>query len=190
MRRVALAVLLLAGCVSTPRVPQISRPEAARADYLAAHANWAFNGRIAYSQAGRGGTAQVHWQQAGTVSEVWMRAPLALGSVHLRFDAYQAQMLDATGRPLKSGSPEALLAELLQIAPPLPDFATGLRAYWPDSPALTAAAADGAVTVADWSWRYPVWQEAPVRLPGTIELQRDATRLRFVIDQWQELPHE
>lgn len=190
MKYAAIAiVLILAGCVSVPERANFEHNEAARTLYLVKHTNWAFNGRLAYSHEGKGGSAQIQWQQKGSVSDLRISAPLALGSVHIRFDADTAQMFDASGRELRSGKPDELLAQLLQIPMPAGDLASGVRAFWPESPEQTASAALGAVTLADWSWSYTNWREEPVRLPGKIEIQRGQTRLRIIIDQWRELPH-
>ncbi len=189
MRLLALLVLLLsAGCVSVPDRTDVARLEAARVQYLAEHPNWAFSGRMAYSHSGKGGSAQIQWQQNGGVSDVRISAPLAMGSVRIRFDTDNAQILDASGRELRSGQPEALLAEHLQIPVPTNELANGLRAFWPESPDQTASAAAGEVVIADWSWRYESWRDAPVRLPGKIEVERGQTRLRVMIDQWREIP--
>jgi outer membrane lipoprotein LolB len=181
-------LLMLAGCVSVPSGPDVVRRELERTQYLAEHTNWTFSGRMAYSHEGKGGSAQMQWQQNGDVSDLRINAPLAMGSVRIRFDADTAQIFDASGRELRSGKPDVLLAELLQAPIPTGDLVSGLRAFWPESPEQTASAELGAVTLADWSWNYTNWRAEPVRLPGKIEIQRGQTRLRIIIDQWRDLP--
>jgi outer membrane lipoprotein LolB len=182
-------LLLLAGCVSVPSGTDFARRETERTQYLATHTHWSFSGRMAYSHEGKGGSAQIQWQQNGGVSNVRISAPLAMGSVRIRFDADKAQVFDASGRELRSGMPDVLLAELLQVPIPTGDLVSGLRAFWPQSPEQNATAAQGELTLADWSWNYANWREEPVRLPGKIEAQRGQTRLRIIIDQWRELPN-
>ncbi len=190
MKYAAIAMLLmLAGCVSVPINPDVGQRETERTQYLSAHTHWSFSGRMAYSHEGKGGSAQIQWQQNGGVSDLRISAPLALGSVRIRFDANNAQMFDATGRELRSGKTDELLEQLLQVPMPAGDLANGLRAFWPESPEQTASAALGAITLADWSWNYTNWRDEPVRLPGKIEIQRGQTRLRIIIDQWRELPN-
>lgn len=183
-------LLLLAGCVSVADRPNPFQNEAERVEYLKANANWAFTGRLAYAHAGKGGSARIRWQQNGEISDIRVAGPLAMGSAHLRLNADQAYFLDAGGQPVKSGPPEALLAEFLQIPGPLPALPEGLRAFWPENPQWNASASAGSVRIADWSWHYAEWREEPVRLPGTVVVERGQTRLRLVIDQWQELPHD
>jgi outer membrane lipoprotein LolB len=183
-----LLCLFLAGCVSVPRQTDDAIQDDERAQYLVEHANWTFNGRMAYAHEGKGGSAQIQWQQNGRVSDVHISAPLVMGSVRIRFDADNAQVFDASGRQLRSGKPEAILQELLQIPMPSSDLASGLRAFWPQSPEQSASAVLGVVEIADWSWRYADWRDEPVRLPGKIEIHRGQTRIRIVIDKWRELP--
>ena len=183
-------LLLLAGCASVANRPNPVQNEAERVEYLKAHANWAFTGRLAYAHAGKGGSARIRWQQNGEVSDIRVTGPLAMGSTHLRVNAGQAQILDAGGQPVKSGPSEALLAELLQIPGPLPALHQGLRAYWPENPEWNASASAGSVRIADWDWQYAEWRDEPVRLPGTVVVERGQTRLRLVIDQWQVQPHD
>ncbi len=183
-------LLLLSGCLSVANRQNSSQSEAQRTSYLAAHDDWAFSGRLAFAHAGKGGSARIRWRQNGDTSDVQISGPLAMGSAHLRFNAIQAQVLDAAGQPVKTGTPEALLAELLQVPAPLPALPQGLRAFWPDMPERDAAASAGTLRIAEWSWRYADWRNEPVRLPGQIEIERGQTRLRLVIDQWQELPRD
>lgn len=190
MKYAAIAMLLmLAGCVSVPSGLNVGMREAERTQYLASHTHWSFSGRMAYSHEGKGGSAQIQWQQNGGVSDLRISAPLAMGSVRIRFDDVKAQLFDASGRELRSGKPDVLLAELLQAPIPTGDLVSGLRAFWPKSPEQTASAALGVITLADWSWNYTNWRDEPVRLPGKIEIQRGQTRLRIIIDQWRELPN-
>ncbi len=182
-------LLFLAGCISAPIQTDTPKLDAARVQYLTAHANWAFSGRMAYSHEGKGGTAHIQWQQTGSVSDVRISAPLAIGSVRIRFDADNAQLFDANGRELRAGKTEALLQELLQMPMPSGELVNGLRAFWPQSPEQNATAAQGELTLADWTWSYANWRSEPIRLPGKIEIHRGQTRLRIVIDQWRELPN-
>ncbi len=191
MKYAALSLLLfLVACVSVPHQPDVVNRDAVRAHYLAEHINWSFNGRIAYSHEGKGGSAQIQWQQNGAVSDVRISAPLAMGSVRIRFDTDSAQLFDANGRQLRVGKTDVMLRELLQMPMPSSNLASSLRAFWPESPEQNASAALGVVAIADWSWNYTSWRNEPVRLPGKIEIQRDQTRLRIIIDQWRELPDD
>ena len=185
-----ILLLALAACASVPERADNAEREAARERYLSAQTDWAFNGRLAYSHDGKGGSAKIQWRQSGPVSDVRIDAPLALGSVRLRLEGDMARVFDASGRELKSGRPEVLLEELLQMPMPSGDWVGGLRAYWAMAPELTSVASQGRVDMADWSWRYEQWRDEPVRLPVKIEITRPGSRVRIVVDQWQGVSGE
>lgn len=186
----SLGLLLLVSCVSVPERKHVSENEADRARFLSEQSDWAFSGRIAYSNAGQGGSAQLQWQQRGSVSEIRISAPLALASVRIRVDGLHAQVLDSSGRVLQTGKPDELLQTWLPVPIPMDDLVPGLRAFWPESSVLTQAAARGKVEISNWLWQYTQWHNEPVRLPTKIEISREDTRLRLVIDHWQDLPHD
>jgi outer membrane lipoprotein LolB len=183
-------VLLLSACASVPD-PHTPAPDAAvREAFLASHPDWRIEGRVAYSHQGKGGSARLVWLQDGEQADVRLTAPLAAGSVHIRLSRDSAEIIDADGRLLAQGTPESVFMQVLQSPVPTNALPAGLRAFWPDLPPLTEAALTGSVTVDGWRWQYLEWQDAPVRLPRKIELTRAETRLRILIDVWQELPHD
>ena len=183
-------VLLLSACASVPN-PRTPAPDAAvRESFLSSHPDWRIEGRVAYSHLGKGGSARIVWQQDGEQADVRLTAPLAVGSVHIRLSPDSAQILDADGRLLAQGTPDSVFMQALHTPVPTSGLAAGLRAFWPDLPQLSEAAMTGSVAVDGWRWQYLEWQDAPVRLPRKIELTRGETRLRILIDVWQELPHD
>ena len=157
-----------------------------REAFLAAHPVWRIEGRVAYSHLGKGGSARMEWRQDGDLSDVRLTAPMAAGSARIRLSPDSAQIFAADGRLLAQGTPDSVFMQALQTPVPAAGLTAGLRAYWPDMPESTAAALAGSVTVDGWQWRYLEWQQAPVRLPRKIELTRGETRLRILIDAWQE----
>ncbi|MFM6988570.1 MAG: outer membrane lipoprotein LolB [Arenimonas sp.] len=187
MRLLCLCALLALGaCRSVPErgvpAPSMAGREALLADQTA----WGFTGRVAYSQAGQGGSARIDWQQTGAVSEVRLSGPLAAGSVRLRVEGGQAQVFDAADNVLAEGETDAVFGQWLAAPLPAADLAAGLRAYWPDSPERTAAALSGSVRSRGWEWRYSAWWPGPATLPKQLEVQGGDARLRVVIDQWRE----
>lgn len=180
------ALLLLGACRSMPErgvpAPAISGRDAA----LAARPDWGFSGRVAYSQAGRGGNARIDWRQAGPVSEIRLDGPLAGGGVRLRVEGGRAQVFDAAGGLLAEGETGSVFAQWLAAPLPAGDLVAGLRAYWPDSPERTTAALSGSVRSQGWEWRYRAWWPGPVALPKQLEVQGGDARLRVLIEQWRE----
>ncbi len=185
-----MPVLLLSACASVPGPRTPALDAVAREAFLASRQDWRFEGRVAYSHLGKGGSARIVWQQDGDHADVRLTAPLAVGSVRIRLSPDSAQILAADGRLLAQGTPDSVLMQALQTPVPATGLPAGLRAFWPDMPQSTEAAMAGSVTVDGWRWQYLEWQQAPVRLPRKIELTRGETRLRILIDAWQELPGE
>ena len=185
-----ISMLMLSACASVPEPPTPVPDVTARAAFLASHPNWRIDGRVAYSHQGKGGSARMIWVQKTDHAEILLSAPLSMATVAIRLSADSAQIRDAEDKLLAEGTPSDVFMRILSSPVPDSGFAAGLRAYWPDVPESTRSALAGLVTIDGWQWRYLEWQDFPARLPKKIELTRGETRLRILIDDWQELPGE
>lgn len=188
-----LFCILLSACTSIPKqVVMTDATVVERNKYLAMHATWAFNGRLAYSHLGQGGAVKAKWQKNATSTEVNLSTALNLGSVVFTEKNGVAQIKTSDGG-LKQGSPEDLMYDLLKTPLPYSTIATGLRADWSGIPDAVIIWQDGLplqVDVQGWTWRYQDWTTSPAVLPRKIELSQDQTRVRIVIDQWLEVQDE
>ena len=125
-----LTCLLLSACVSVPKQVEISEAgKSERLQYLSKHPSWAFNGRLAYSHQGNGGSAKVNWLQTKLDTKVTLSTALNLGSVLFTEQNGVAQIRTSDGT-LKQGEPEELMQELLNTPLPYSIIALGLRADW------------------------------------------------------------
>ena len=180
------ALLALGACRSVPergvQAPSMAGREAVLADQTA----WGFTGRVAYSQAGKGGSARIDWRQVGPVSEIRLSGPLAAGSVRLHVEDGRTQVFDAADNVLAEGEADAVFGQWLSAPLPAADLVSGLRAYWPGSPERTAEALSGVAHVSGWDWRYDAWWPGPAALPKQLEVRAGEARLRVVIEQWRE----
>jgi outer membrane biogenesis lipoprotein LolB len=183
-----LAVAMLSSCASVPEPQQPVIDSASRSAQMATHQNWRFEGRVAYSHQGKGGSAQIVWLQKAEVSDIKISAPLTVGSARIVLTPDSAQFIDSKGKVVAEGDPDAVFLQVLQTPVPKRWFANGLRAFWPDNPELTGSALAGQVLIDQWQWRYLEWQNSPIFLPKQIEIKHDETRVRILIDSWQELP--
>lgn len=166
--------------------------KSARVEYLATHSLWMFNGRLAYSHLGEGGSAKMQWQQNTIGTEVKLSAALNLGSVIFTVKEGVAQIKSSDGG-LKQGDPEQLMQELLKTPLPYSIIALGLRADWAGMPDATITWQDGLplqVVTQGWIWQYQEWSTVPAVLPRKIELSQGQTRLRIVVDQWLEIEND
>lgn len=180
-----LCAVLLSACASLP--PAAPDP-AGRAAFLQAHPAWQLQGRVAYSHQGKGGSARIVWRQSGEAADILLSAPLASASMQIRLAAGSAQIVDGNGKVRLEGTPDSVFVQALGVSVPAADLPAGLRAFWPQSPQMTAAASAGALDLDGWHWRYLAWHDTPVRLPREIEVTRNGTRLRILIDAWEALP--
>ena len=188
-----LFCILLSACTSFPKQVVMSNAEVfERNKYLAMHTSWAFNGRLAYSHQGKGGSVKANWQKNTTSTEVKLNTALNLGSVVFIEKNGVAQIKTSDGG-LKQGSPEDLMYDLLKTPLPYSTIATGLRADWSGIPDAVIIWQDGLPLQVDalgWTWQYQEWTDAPALLPRKIELSQGQTRVRIVIDQWLEVQDE
>lgn len=188
-----LSCLLLSACVSAPKQIEISKSGLnERLQYLSTNPNWSFNGRLAYSHQGKGGSVKAKWQKNTTSTEVNLTTALNLGSVVFIEKNGVAQIKTSDGG-VKQGSPEDLMYDLLKTPLPYSTIALGLRADWSDISDAEIIWLDGLplqVVAQGWTWQYQEWTDDPALLPRKIELSQGQTRVRIVIDQWLEIQDE
>ncbi len=202
-------VMMLAACTSVPvRLPPVAAgqldaaalaAQQARSEWLTAHPQWRFEGRVAVSQAGRGGSGRVDWQQAGPEYTVALSAPITRQSWRLvgdgRTGAGRIEGLD--GGPREGPSAEALVLEatgwLIPVAQ-LPDWARGLVVD--DAAGKVAAAhitydAEGrprTVEQQGWTVEYLDWHPAEgarPTLPKRVDASRGDATVRVLVDRWE-----
>jgi outer membrane biogenesis lipoprotein LolB len=179
---------MLSSCASVPSPQKQAVDLAARAELMVTHQNWRIQGRVAYSHLGKGGSAQINWLQNAEVSDIKLSGPLSIGTARIVLTPDSAKFFDSKGNVVAEGDPDVVFLQVLQTPVPKRWFANGLRAFWPDNPELTASALAGQVLIDQWQWRYLEWQISPILLPKQIEIKHDETRVRILIDSWQELP--
>lgn len=188
-----LMCLLLSACATVPKQPEpLGVDNSLRMAYLASHEQWAFNGRLAYSHLGNGGSAKAQWQQNKRTTNLTLTSALNIGTIKLMISEDKAQLISNNG-VRREGSPEALMQEMLNAPIPYKIMASGLRADWSGHSNALIIWRDGLpyqVDIDGWRWQYQEWIQEPAVLPKKIELSQGQTRLRIVIDQWQEVVSE
>lgn len=202
------ATLVLAACASVPPRPPAVQDPALRASYeaaqqqreqvLRADAEWSISGRIAASNAGRGGSGRLDWQQHGEAFQVSIRAPVTGQGWRLAGGGVGGAVLEGVeGGPRRGFDARLLLLEATGWDVPLqalPAWIRGLR-----EPALGPArieyGTDGLPLYMEQDgWRvqyhWPLAGEGagpaasgPV-LPRRVEASRGEARVRLVVDEW------
>lgn len=197
-----VALVLLAGCATAPpRPPAVADPalrerfEAAqlqREQRLGADGDWSLSGRIAVSNAGRGGSGRLEWRQDGEAFEVSVSAPVTRQSWRLGGSPSQALLEGVEGGPRHGHDAQLLLLEATGWDVPLhalPAWMRGLRA-----PGLGPARIDYAgeaglpLYIEQDGWRieydWSLDDSGLPPLPSRVQATRGEARVRLVIDEW------
>jgi len=190
--------LLLAACASGPTRPPAPPLDPAAAQQAAAQrgalSDWGLSGRVAISNAGRGGNARIDWTQRGERYDIALSAPVTRQSWRLGGDAAGARLEGVEGGPRESADVEALLQAATGWDIPVRAMVAWVRGV----PAPAAGqgdftlqpAADGlpARLVQDgWEIDYREWypaEGARPALPRRIEARRGEARVRLLVDDW------
>lgn len=201
------AALVLAACASAPPRPPAVQDPALRAAYeaaqqereqaLRADSEWSLRGRIAASNAGRGGSGRLDWQQQGQAFQVSISAPVTRQTWRLAGGDGAALLEGVEGGPRQGFDARLLLLEATGWDVPmqaLPAWIRGLR-----EPALGPARIEYGIDglplyMEQDGWRIQYhWPQAgdaagaavagPV-LPRRVEASRGEARVRLVVDEW------
>ena len=178
-----LAVLLLAGCTTTP-APRSSTSAAT----LSA---WQFNGRVSLTRGEACWHAGLHWQEQAGSLFLWVSGPLGQGGFQLNGDARGVVLVDADGQTFAAQDADALLVQVTGWELPV----SGLRHWIRGLPEPAAGEAqvnrDEAgqlrrLEQSGWTINYERYQVVDgVSLPAKLRLVREDVAVRIVIDQWQ-----
>lgn len=187
MRRGAPAILVtlvLAGCATPTRAPEVSaRPDPGAIQY------WSASGRLALSAGGEGGSGAFVWEQHEQTSQLDLRGPFGAGALRVVATPDSLSMTDGAGRSLDAATARAEL--LARLGADLPW--TSLR-YWmlglpaPDPPAEVTDAATAPWRVIEQSgWRigYDAFTTATgLSLPQRFTATQGNVRVRVIVDAW------
>lgn len=197
-----LAAALLGGCATAPPRPHVvvdpallDRFEIAQQDReqrLRADTGWALSGRIAVSNAGRGGSGRLEWRQDGDAFEVSVSAPVTRQSWRLGGGPAHALLEGVEGGPRRGHDAQLLLLEATGWDVPLralPAWMRGLRAPGL-GPARIGYAGEAGLPlyIEQDGWRieydWPPGAGVPPALPSRVQATRGEARVRLVIDEW------
>ena len=202
-----MAICVLASCAtrSPPRAqpPALEDPRAIaaaqqadgeRSLWLGKHRQWSFEGRVAISNAGKGGNGRIDWKQDGTGYVVSLSAPVTRQSWRLIGDSHsEAGRLEGLeGGPREGEDAEALLLAATGWEIPvnaLSEWVLGQAAqgYPVESRGYSAAGTVQSLVQAGWNIDYVEWHPAQgdqPALPRRIEAARDAAKVRLIVDRW------
>jgi outer membrane lipoprotein LolB len=191
LRLGAALLAVLAGCRTLPPAPPAGESWELRRPQLQSLEHFALRGRVAVAAGGEGFNASLRWTQEGDRSQVTLEGPLGVGGAQLTASGDDLTVVTARGERIESEAAHAELAARLGFDPPL----SSLR-YWvlgvpnpgqPASESLDPAQQRlAALTQAGWHVEYQSYTSASGEaLPARMTLQRDAVRVRLLVDDWQ-----
>ena len=187
----AAALAVLAGCRTLPPAPPPGASWETRRPQLQSLEHFQLHGRVAVAAGGEGFNASLLWTQDGTRSEVTLEGPLGVGGAQLTATGDELTVVTSRGEHIESAAAHAELAARLGFDPPL----ASLR-YWvlgvPDPTQPATESLDPAqqrlsgLTQGGWHVEYQSYESAgDGALPARLTLQRDAVRVRLLVDGWQ-----
>ena len=187
----AAALAVLAGCRTLPPAPPPGASWETRRPQLQSLEHFQLHGRVAVAAGGEGFNASLLWTQDGTRSEVTLGGPLGVGGAQLTATGDELTVVTSRGEHIESAAAHAELAARLGFDPPL----ASLR-YWvlgvPDPTQPATESLDPAqqrlsgLTQGGWHVEYQSYESAgDGALPARLTLQRDAVRVRLLVDGWQ-----
>ena len=191
LRLSAAALVVLAGCRTLPPAPPPGASWEVRRPQLQALMHFQLRGRVAVAAGSEGFNANLHWTQDGARSEVTLEGPLGVGGAQLTATGDELTVVTARGERVESAAAHAELTARLGFDPPL----SSLR-YWvlgvPDPAQPATESLDPAqqrlsgLTQGGWQVQYQSYESAgDGALPARLTLQRDAVRVRLLVDGWQ-----
>jgi outer membrane lipoprotein LolB len=187
----AAALVALGGCRSAPPLVPAGESWQVRRAQLQAREHFEFKGRVAVAAAGEGFNASLRWIQDGARSQLTLEGPMGVGGAQISASGNELTLVTSRGEQLDSDAAHAQLAQRLGFDPPL----SSLR-YWmlgvPDPAQPATEELDqgqqrlSGLTQAGWHISYSSYDASGGEaLPTRLSLQRDAVRVRVLVDAWQ-----
>jgi outer membrane lipoprotein LolB len=193
--RPALLVLaglaLLLGACSRPalRTPDAAAMERqlAREGQLEALRDWGFDGRIAVSGPGDGGSGRIEWRRQGDRLEVSVSAPVSRQSWRLQSGPEGARLEGLEGGTREADDAEALLRDSVGWDLPLAAVEAWIRGARSQGSLRIGFGAEGLpdrLEEAGWQIEYRGWGRGEPPLPQRVFARSGERSLRLVVDRW------
>lgn len=155
---------------------------------------WAMTGRVALSNGKDGGSGRIEWSQSAGKARIELTAPVTRQGWALDVDAQGATLQGVPDGPVRGTDAAALLRERTGWDIPVAGLGCWVRGAWASEtvfgPAVVGYGEDGRVQrieQAGWTIDYADWKpdvSSGVDLPARITAERNADRVRLVVDRW------
>lgn len=180
---VCLSVLLLTGCSLFSEKPVEAYRFEGR-QVLQKQSQWSLEGRLALVDEKDSFSASLNWQHGPQRDDIELAGPLAQGKLVISVEGDIVSVDDGDNRKQFHGQVDEVLAEQLGVLMPV----DALK-YWvlgvPDPQESYVELADGFLQ-AGWRVGFKEMQSVSnVYLPKKISAEKDKTRVKLVVDQWE-----
>jgi outer membrane lipoprotein LolB len=187
-----LTLAALAGCRTLPpSVSGTSVPWPERRPQLQALGHFQLKGRVALSASGNGFNANLRWSQEQARSQIALEGPLGVGGMQIIANGNDLDVVMPHGERISNQAARAELTARLGFDVPI----ERLR-YWvlgvpdPTQPAEESvdASAQRLSNLVQDGWRidYEEYTSASGQmLPARLTLQREAVRVRLLVEDWR-----
>lgn len=182
--------LLLAACSR----PALRAPDAAamerqllREGQLEALRDWGFDGRIAVSGRGDGGSGRIEWRRQGERLDVSVSAPVSRQSWRLRSGPEGARLEGLEGGVREGEDAESLLRDAVGWDLPLAAVEAWIRGARSQGSLRIGFGAEGLperLEEAGWQIEYRAWGQGAPPLPQRVFARSGERSLRLVVDRW------
>ena len=186
-----LVLLALTGCRTLTPATTVSPPWDVRRPALQALPHFAVKGRVAVATGATGFNANLRWTQDTDSAHLTLEGPLGIGGVQVNSSGDTLEVINSHGEHIGNDLARAELHSRLGFDVPL----ASLR-YWilgvprPGSPAEESLNGEqqrlDGLTQDGWHVTYGAYVDAHGQtLPARLTLEREAVRVRLVVDDWQ-----
>lgn len=187
-----LALLLLAGCTTTPPRPQPQDPEQAwqvRRQILGHLQDWSLSGRLGIQTDYEGWHVSIQWRQHANNYAIHLTAPLGQGSLKLEGDEHGVLLQSSDGKTVSAEDPGELLYQQFGWRVPvaaLRYWVLGLPAPGDAQRTLDEYGRLSHLQQAGWEIAFLDYEEHDgIELPGRVFVNNHNAKVRLVVGEWQ-----
>ncbi len=190
----AATLLLLAGCVSQPPLPETADWQTQQ-QQLATIERWQLKGKMGYRQADDGGSAWIDWQQRPQQFELRLSGPFGAGATYLRSEPGFTELVQSGREPLVASSATELTGHLFGWQWPVDAMQYWVRgmpspASEAESLSLTPQGLLATLQQAGWQLEFSRYRQhqqwlLPGKIKGTRLADGGETSFTLAIKSWQ-----
>ena len=183
-RRYAIFIVavFLNACSIVPEKP-VEEFRLADMQYLQQQKNWSFEGRLVLIDEKDSVSVSILWRHAENLDDIELFGPLGQGRLKISVEGDRIVVDDGEARNVYYGQPNEVLAEQLRVNMPV----DALR-FWVlgvNDPEQDFVVQPGGFFQGGWLVRYREMQQVKdYLLPKKITVQKDKTRIKLIVDQW------